>query len=223
MRPVIVGKFRTIKELEHMSFTYKKDLRERVRFLIVDDEPFVYLDKLRNAKFNVTQVGDILDLHAVSEYQVIICDINGIGDAFSEDYGGAFVLNQIKTLYPYKQYAYYSGKSVYSKEMMSLLNNITSIAKDATIDQWIVYFDQFISNNTNPQIAWKQIRDLCILNDISTYSIAMLEDEYVRTIGKNPAALNQIDFNKYKIYDELQVLIKSIIANLLSALIISVL
>ena len=64
MRPVIVGKFRTIKELEHMSFTYKKDLRERVRFLIVDDEPFVYLDKLRNAKFNVTHVGDILDLHA---------------------------------------------------------------------------------------------------------------------------------------------------------------
>ena len=106
---------------------------------------------------------------------------------------------------------------------MSLLNNIISIAKDATIDQWIVYFDQFISNNTNPQIVWKQIRDLCILNDISTYSIALLEDEYVRTIEKNPASLNQIDFNKYKINDELQVLIKSIIANLLSALIISVL
>ena len=81
----------------------------------------------------------------------------------------------------------------------------------------------FRTNKTNPQIVWKQIRDVCILNDISTYSIALLEDEYVRTIGKNPAALNQIDFNKYKIYDELQVLIKSIIANLLSALIISVL
>lgn len=223
MKPIVLGHFRSINELEHISFTYKKDLRKKVKFLVIDDEPFVYLEKLRNAKFNITQLSDISDLHAISEYQVIICDINGVGKAFSNKYGGAFVLNQMKQLYPEKQFAYYSGNPVYTKEIINLLDNITSIPKDVEIDQWTSYFDQFLENCVNPKFAWKQVRDLCIAYDIPTYSIARLEDEYVRKIENKPTLLNEINFNEYKIKDELQSLIKSIISNLLSSLIMSTL
>ena len=78
LKPFVIGKFHSINELDSMTFSYKKDLRERIRFLIIDDEPFVYLEKLRNAKFNVTQIPDITDLHAIAEYNVVICDINGV-------------------------------------------------------------------------------------------------------------------------------------------------
>lgn len=223
MKPLVIGNFRSVNELENISFTYKRDLREKVKFLVIDDEPFVYLEKLRSAKFNVTQIRDISDLHAISEYQVIICDINGVGNAFSTKYGGAFVLNQMKQLYPEKQYAYYSGNPAYTKEIIKLLNNITSISKDAEIDQWTAYFDKFLENYANPKFAWNQIRDLCIAHNISSFSIALLEDEYVRKIEKAPSSLNTINLDEYKIKDELQNLIKAIFANLIASLVISAL
>ena len=210
LKPFVIGKFHSINELDSMTFSYKKDLRERIRFLIIDDEPFVYLEKLRNAKFNVTQIPDITDLHAIAEYNVVICDINGVGNTFSSEYGGAFVLSQMKQLYPDKQYAYYSGKPIYTTRMMALLGNITSITKDAEIDQWTSYFDKFIENSANPKFAWKQMKELCVAND-----------EYVRVIKKNPALLSQIHYEDYQIKDELQTLLKSIISNLIASLVVA--
>lgn len=221
LKPFVIGKFHSINELDSMTFSYKKDLRERIRFLIIDDEPFVYLEKLRNAKFNVTQIPDITDLHAIAEYNVVICDINGVGNTFSSEYGGAFVLSQMKQLYPDKQYAYYSGKPIYTTRMMALLGNITSITKDAEIDQWTSYFDKFIENSANPRFAWKQMKELCVANDVATFSIARMEDEYVRVIKKNPALLSQIHYEDYQIKDELQTLLKSIISNLIASLVVA--
>lgn len=217
----VIGKIHTVKELDNISFSRRKDLRERIRFLVIDDEPFVYLEKLRNVKFNIMQIHDISDLHAISEYQVIICDINGVGNSFSEEYGGAFVINQMKAIYPTKQYAYYSGKPVYSQEMMNLLKDITSIPKDAEINQWISYFDQFIENTTNPKFVWKQIRDLCVADDVSSCSIALLENEYVKRFKKNPSLLNSLNYSDYGIEENLKALIQSIIASLLASLIIT--
>ncbi len=130
------------------------------------------------------------------------------------------MLNQMKQLYPEKQYAYYSGKAIYTNKMVDLLVNITSIPKDAEIDQWTQYFDTFIQNSASPKFAWKQIRDLCIANDVSTYAVAKLEDEYVRKMSKNPSLLAGIDLNEYNLKEELQTLIKSIIANLLASIIL---
>ena len=83
--------------------------------------------------------------------------------------------------------------------LVKLLNNITSIPKDAEIDQWTAYFDKFLENYANPKFAWNQIRDLCITHNISSFSIALLEDEYVRKIEKAPSSLNTINLDEYKI------------------------
>ena len=33
----VIGKIHTVKELDNISFSRRKDLRERIRFLVIDD------------------------------------------------------------------------------------------------------------------------------------------------------------------------------------------
>lgn len=220
MKPVTIGHFCSVKEINQLSVGAKYSLREQIKILIVDDEPFVYLEQLRNAKFNVVQLPDVQDLNAISEYNIVICDINGVGGCLNSEYGGAFLISQMKKIYPYKQYAVYSGKNDYSAGMSEMLQGVASLKKDLSIEQWSAYLDQYIENVTNPRLVWKNIRDLLYNKDVSSFVVTKLEDEFVRIIMDNPQKLKSYPTEKFnkELSVDVRNIIQSIIANLLTLL-----
>lgn len=222
MKPITLGHYCSVKEIEQVPICSKQQLRERVKFLIVDDEPFVYLEQIRQAKFNITQVSDVQDLNAVSEYDVVICDINGVGHCFESEYGGAFLVSQLKNIYPYKQYAVYSGKSDYSPTMSELLQGVTSIKKDFSIDQWISYLDQYAENVANPILVWGNIRDMLYKKNVSSFVVTMLEDEYVRAVRNRTIDVHNFPSDKLKkeLVQDVKSLIQSFISNLFITLLL---
>lgn len=54
-------------------------LRRQFEILFIDDDEIAYLDNLKNNGFNVTYKPDITDIKDVAAYNIIMCDINGVG------------------------------------------------------------------------------------------------------------------------------------------------
>ncbi len=56
-------------------------LRKKFEILFIDDEEIAYLENLKSNGFNVTYKTNITDIKDVSAYDIIMCDINGVGEA----------------------------------------------------------------------------------------------------------------------------------------------
>lgn len=219
MKPITLGRYASVNDLKDTDFPIKNDIREKVKILIVDDEPFVYLDKLQASNYNVRQVPDINDINAIAEYAIVICDINGIGSHFSDTrWGGAFMANQMQKIYPYKYYAVYSGKSSYPVDIAGLLNGIITIKKDADISQWCGSIDSMIQMVTSPKCVWNNVRKELLKREIPMMTILQLEDEYVRTIQKEPKLLKTFPNAKYnQLTEDVRGIIQSLIAGFILA------
>lgn len=221
MKPIILGRFHELHELENDARTKFRPslLREYIKILVIDDEDFAQKEGLQMAKFNVTQIKSVEDLRCAADYQIIICDIKGVGSKFGSKNEGAFVINEIRKLYPHRQYAVYSGSS-FTQEMSALLKDIETIKKDAGIEEWVSYMDEFIDRTCNPVYKWKEIRRQLFLKNASTLSVLRLEDEYVRLMRKNPSDLNDFPSRKNNpdLSEDIYDVIKSMLAGVLLAL-----
>lgn len=76
--------------------------RERCNFkiAIIDDEDFYYKEQLSRLGFNITKYDDIQDLNMLASYDLIISDIKGVGKYFDSEFEGAFLLSELKKMYP---------------------------------------------------------------------------------------------------------------------------
>ena len=88
-------KFHVINELSLSTQTFKPAQRGEFKIAIVDDEVFLYLEQLRRLGFNITTYKDVTDLNMLSSYDVIICDIKGVGKDFDSEFEGAFLLREL--------------------------------------------------------------------------------------------------------------------------------
>lgn len=155
--------------------------RNKVKILIVDDDVFNHEERLRRLGFNILKYDDIESLEGVEAFQIVICDVKGVGKKFGSSLEGAFVLNQLKQAYPMKEYAVYSS-SLYNPEMTSALQGISIIKKDQPSDEWCNDIDSLIRNVTNPKLIWQKIAIKMIENNIPTSVIRKVEHEYVECV-----------------------------------------
>ena len=75
---------------------------------------------------------DIQDLNMLASYDLIISDIKGVGKYFDSEFEGAFLLSELKKMYPYKSFAAYTG-SAYDPRITEFLSGILVIKKDYSI------------------------------------------------------------------------------------------
>ena len=94
------------KEISELSGYYSLDKlnskRQTTKILIIDDEAFTFLEALRKLQFNIEYKQDIDTLSDISGYNIILSDIRGVGRKFSKQFGGAFLIHEIKKNYPEK-------------------------------------------------------------------------------------------------------------------------
>lgn len=184
---------KTINELQGFS-AKRKIQKSLIKILIADDEEFPYKDELIKLGYNIIYLTDINDISQVAEYHIIISDINGIGSSFKSNYGGAFVLSQIKQKYPHKQYGAYSAKT-YDPELTPLLAGITIFKKDWAIEIWCDTLNTLIRKVVDPIEIWNDSRKKMIDNGLPSKDLPILEDKYVRYVLKN--AHNEKSMNEF--------------------------
>lgn len=187
----------------YYSLTELKSQRQTTKILIIDDEPFNFLEPLRDLQFNLTYKKDIDNLSDISGYNIILSDIRGVGRKFSEQFGGAFLINEIKKNYPEKIAIIYTANDYDTSFQQYFRKADFIIEKGTSIEAWTNIFDKAITNLYNPVEIWKNFAENLIDAGMSTTKISKLESCYVSSIIKHNnnkliKIINSSSFENYK-------------------------
>lgn len=211
-----LGEPKSIKDLNTPSLKLNKVDRIKVPILVIDDNEFEYLEHLKNHRFDITYFSDIQSIESAYEYEVILCDINGVGKIFDSKYEGAHVISELYKKYPFKTIIAYTGYThdpTYNK-FFRMADYV--FKKDLDGDEWVDNLDNAIESAVNPQKKWLKLRDFLIKNNVSLFEIVKLENEYVNNIitGKDLA-----NFPSKKLNSEIDKDIRAVIQSFTASIV----
>lgn len=213
-KPVVIGKTYSIADLNTSRKVLSSiDIKSKIPILIIDNDEFQYKEDLRDDKYNITCVKAIEDLSAAAEYPIVICDVKGVGTQYDPEMGGAIVVRELKKKYPFKQYAIYSG-SDYKLELMSNLDGVATIKKDAPLDMWRKYCNELIYRASDPKENWKTLRDYLLKNDVALTEVLKLESNFVDIYNNRPGDMKY--FPDEKLFPNIGQDIRAIIQNMIA-------
>lgn len=178
--------YRTISELNGETILQEisvADLKKITNILVIDDQEFDYLKDLQKYDFHIRQKYDLTDLSDAAEYDIILCDIRGVGKFLNSKYDGANLIKQLRVKYPNKIIIAYTAEP-YEADFESFLDFATGvIAKGSyTIELWVSLLEKYVKELADPVEQWKKTR--CLLYDagVSTLQIAKYESAYVKAV-----------------------------------------
>lgn len=158
--------------------------RGKIPILCIDDEGLEYESIIRHHGFNIRVVTDVDDIKAVSEYPIVICDIQGVGKAFRSQFQGAHIIEEIKKQYPSKVVIAYTGQKHDARYNKYFLMADAMYSKDMDSDQWVDNLDQAVEKVVDPVAQWKRMRDYLFSKDVPTRSVYLLELDYIESMLK---------------------------------------
>ena len=178
--------FRKKYELSDLNGIEDLGSRERgkVPILCIDDEGLEYEGIIRHHGFNIRVVSDVDDIKAVSEYPIVICDIQGVGKAFKSQFQGAHIIEEIKKQYPNKVVIAYTGQKHDARYNKFFLMADAMYSKDIDSDQWVENLDQAVKKVVDPVAQWKRMREYLFRKDVSTRNVYLLELDYIESMLK---------------------------------------
>src|SRR5262249_28298623 len=125
---------------------------------------------------------------AVEKYQIVVCDIRGVGLELQSENEGAHVLEEINKSYPQK-YLIALTKENWPASVHRCFAACDQIfGKNIGVNDWIGILDQAIAAVVNPEIKWKKILSHLISQNVSIRRLLELQDRYVAAVlkGKSP-------------------------------------
>ena len=169
------------------------ELRKHVNMLVIDDNPFMPENFLQANGYQMQHKTDIDSIKDVEPYDIILCDISGVGKKLGFVKEGAFIIREIHANYPNKRIIAYTSNT-YDADYNQFFSMADFVApKDLGIDDWINVLDEQIKKSIDPVNQWKKIRNYLLENEVSTLTIAKIEDKFVE-------AVNSKNFDKLKIF-----------------------
>lgn len=158
------------------------EIRRYIDILVIDDEEFTVGKKLQANNFQISYTKDISNVKDVSAYQIILCDIRGVGIQLDSPFEGAFLIKEIKKSYPTKHVIAYTGSN-YDASYNNFLRYADEIVKKGlSAEEWIDILDEEIEKCIDPIFQWKKVRTKLLEQGLSLKNVAKLESEYVHAI-----------------------------------------
>ena len=167
------------------------DIRKHVNMLIIDDNDFTPENYLIKNGYQVHHKRDIDTIKDVEAYDIILCDISGVGKKLGFSKEGAFIIREIHANYPIKRVIAYTANT-YNADYNQFFSMADFVApKDMGIDDWIDMLDDQVKKSIDPVNQWYKIRNYLQDNGVSTLTIARIEDKFVDAVYRK-------DFSKLK-------------------------
>lgn len=160
------------------------ELRKQIPIVAIDDQIFLPEKNLKNSGFSIETLADIQRITDIERYQIILCDVNGIGSALSDSTQGAYVIEEIKSTYPEKIVIAYTAGSAASKLVVRARASADRyIKKDASIEEWRDLLDDVIKSLCNPIDVWKKTRIRLLNAGIELEDLIKLEQALLSSLG----------------------------------------
>jgi len=153
-----IGKPKSIKDLDIASLKLKTVERRQVPILVIDDNKFEYLEHLQQHRFDLTYFEDITSIESTKEYEIIMCDIQGVGKKFNSKFEGAHVIAEIRKKYPFKTLIAYTGHTHDPTFNKFFRMADMTVKKDIDGDEWVEKMDDAISLTIDAKKRWIKVR-----------------------------------------------------------------
>lgn len=180
--------YKSISDLNGLSL-FKEEtlskLKKIIDILIIDDDEFPFLKALQKHEFSIEQRSDLSSLKDAEAYDIILCDIRGVGKFLQSTYEGANLIKQIKIKYPTKTVIAYSAND-YDAAFQQYLDYADTIVPKGSyaIEDWCSLLDKLIQERANPIKQWELTRNELLQANVSTLLVAKYESDYVKAIQK---------------------------------------
>lgn len=209
----------TIEDLDQVFQTSRYasspvDARAKVQICVIDDELFYPLQILRDHGFSIAQIGDISSLKSIDPYDIVACDLRGVGEKFNDKLQGASIIQEIKKHRPEKYIIAYSGS--FDRSNMAKLAHDHSdkkLVKSADIDKWTSTLDEGIAAVTNPVEKWKRIRRALNEQGAPTQTIMRLEHIFCKSVKKGDKSLLIKEITKEKVPGDIRPIVQGLISS----------
>ncbi len=191
-------KFVSIESVEKQTSRKLRNLavdkkRAAIQIGVIDDQNLPARDNLLNYGYKVIEVGDINRISDIQDYQIVLCDVMGVGMAFDPNGQGAELIKQIRKQYPNIYILAYTGNLMSNPQAVIAKERADSfIDKDADLEKWSEILDEYIDNVLDPVENWKRTRKNLIEIDTPTLEIIELESAYAKDISANDKSFTNL-------------------------------
>lgn len=157
-------------------------LKKNTEIMVIDDDEFVYLDSLKRSEYCIEYRPDIQSLKDVAEYDIILCDIRGVGKFLNSPFEGAYLVKQIKEKYPNKIVISYTANNYDPKFQEYLAFADATIPKGTALEDWDSMLTKMLKELADPVKQWEKARKALLAAGVSTVMVAKYESEYVKAV-----------------------------------------
>lgn len=157
-------------------------LKRNTEILVIDDDEFVYLESLKKIEYHIEHRTDIQGLKDVAEYDIILCDIRGVGKLLRSPYEGAYLVKQIKEKYPNKIVISYTANDYDPKFQEYLAYADATIPKGTALEDWDAMLTKMLNELVDPVKQWEKARNALLAAGVSTVMVAQYESQYVKAV-----------------------------------------
>ena len=158
--------------------------RRNFKIAVIEDNVFPVIKQLKKNDFHITHFKDIEKIDALSDYEIIITDIKGVGKKLNDELQGAHLIKEIKRLYPLKYLIAYSASNFNPAYNKYFKLSDKALKKDTSITEWIDYLDNAMEELLNPKKQWEKTRNILINQGVDFKKIEKLENLFVKSIKK---------------------------------------
>ncbi|WP_420574636.1 hypothetical protein [Kordia sp.] len=171
----------TIEDLVTVTDSYSMR-RSSVNVAVIDDKEFPYLRILREHDYKITKFDDINSINQLANYDIIICDIRGVGKNFGSKYQGGHLIQEISKKFPHKYLIAYSG-SVFKTDYNQFFKLCDeSVMKGKDVNDMVNLLDRASKEVRNPIYQWKKTRTVLENNKMPSDQIATIEKRFISSI-----------------------------------------
>tara|TARA_R110002072_G_scaffold72354_1_gene172981 strand:+ start:182 stop:853 length:672 start_codon:yes stop_codon:yes gene_type:complete len=184
--------FRKKYNIEDIGRLTKLKSPERKNYSIViidDDLTMAKKELLGSLGFVVTILRDIDNINEIQNFDIIVCDVRGVGKKYDSKYGGAFIIKEIAHHYPQKYIIVCSGSTfkVNYAQYFRLADSELDKGSDST--EWAKVLDGGIKNLSSPELVWERTRKNFITNEVPTEIINKIEQAFIKSIVKKDSQI----------------------------------
>lgn len=179
-------KLKTIDDYKNDG-AYKKTppYPSSIKVCFIDDKGFDLNGFRKTGYSQVERYKAYAGPNQFSAFQIIACDIDGIGVDVDKTKQGLAVAKILKTTFPEKIVLVYSANDPFSYDQQFYETCDGFFPKSFSHSQIAEYLNKKAAIYWDPIAAWKWNENYLRQNSISNKTIAYMEDVYVRSLEKN--------------------------------------
>lgn len=182
----MLGKPRSIEDLSGSQIPDLdiRKARSANRILIIDDKQFAYFKILKEKyEYRLTHIIDLEQVSLANEYEIVLCDMHGVGSALGGKSGGDVII-ELRKAYPLKLLVAYTGhafKAEYNR-YYSMADDV--VDKDIELSEWVEKLDSYLLQLGDPVLQWKRARTILFEKQVRTSVVMELENDFVKSFNE---------------------------------------